>query len=524
MSAFLASAILLSSMSVYAETESVETTESMESETDQFVNESFTASEIIPDIFSPARDTIYDSVDEAADELRSQMMMRRGTITVNYSGKDSEKQAEVILQKALDYDSTTLGCGGDYLRYHCTDIEPSTYIVTTGGEIYYQYEYEVTYFSSAKQEMAVEDEVSRIIKHIDRSDDINIISNIYKEVVENGRSDQTDKVSFNPDSAYAALVEKNASSEGYAAALYRLLREAEIECRIVVGKVGDETQAWNMVELNGIWYYLNAYEDLGKSEWTAFLKGVSFAQTHVQDDSDDIISANDYKVSEKDYTGEIPITSEDQTAKGHSEQEETAAGLNDTQLWINQCYVYLYGRDGDAKELAVQEAWFNEHEQDMQALILNLIQSDEFYKTHTTEDTGYVLEKLFADEIFVSSASMVYDGQLTVFVYRAYNCILNRQPDLNSLKYFLKELTEQKKTPEEVCLALVDSDEAKGIKLDDEAYIAAMYTIFLGRTPDADGLTYWKKELKNSERKTILHTFANSDECKKKYSNAKFEK
>lgn len=531
MAGILAAAIMLGGLPVYAETEKAET-EKTETETADTADEnvaepaegSYIISQAIPEIFWPETDVIYEDVTEAAEALRAQLMMRGGTVRVNYDGQDGKDLAEQLFLQALAYDEDIPGPGGDYLKYHYTDAKTSTYEVTEGDRVYYQYEYQVTYLSSIEQEMAVEDAVADMMKGLDTSDDINKISDIYNELVKDSEPDETGDSSYNVKSAYAALVEKKASSEGYAAALYRLLKEADIDSRIVVGKVGDETQAWNMVELDGVWYYLDPFEDLGQTEWTAFLKGAAFAQKHVQTNQDDTFAS--YTVSPQDYTGEIPEPSAEDNKK-NDDKDETAKGtkaaVNDTQLWINQCYVYLLGREANAKELADQEKWFTDNEKDVQALLLNLTLSDEYEKKHHAKETGGLLDALFADQLFMKKAPVDFDLNHTSFVFTAYNYFLKRQPDLGSLRSFVKELSDQKKTLEEVCSVLIQSDEAKAIKMDDEAYITALYASLLKRAPDEEGMKMWMEELNKSDRKALLHAFATSGECKKKYPNAKFE-
>lgn len=530
MAGILAAAIMLGGLPVYAETEKAET-EKTETETADTADEnvaepaegSYIISQAIPEIFWPETDVIYEDVTEAAEALRAQLMMRGGTVRVNYDGQDGKDLAEQFFLQALAYDEDIPGPGGDYLKYHYTDAKTSTYEVTEGDRVYYQYEYQVTYLSSIEQEMAVEDAVADMMKGLDTSDDINKISDIYNELVTDSVPDETGDSSYNVKSAYAALVEKKASSEGYAAALYRLLKEADIDSRIVVGKVGDETQAWNMVELDGVWYYLDPFEDLGQTEWTAFLKGAAFAQKHVQTNQDDTFAS--YTVSPQDYTGEIPESSVEDNKK-NDDKDETAKGtkaaVNDTQLWINQCYVYLLGREANAKELADQEKWFTDNEKDVQALLLNLTHSDEYKNKHDIKETGAVLDKLFADPVFAAKAPVDFDIQYTSFAYRMYNYFLKRQPDLQGLKYYVKELTDQRKTLEDVCLSLIESDEGKKVEMEDEAYINALYVVLLNRVADEAGMANWKADLKKSDRKTVLHAFANSDECKKKYPNTKF--
>jgi len=57
--------------------------------------------------------------------------------------------------------------------------------------------------------------------------------------------------------AYGALVEGYASSEGYAMAFKALLRLLEIEAHVVVGERAGQRHAWNLVYLDGIYYHMD---------------------------------------------------------------------------------------------------------------------------------------------------------------------------------------------------------------------------------------------------------------------------
>lgn len=71
-----------------------------------------------------------------------------------------------------------------------------------------------------------------------------------------------DEISSDTSSAYSCLVSKNASCEGYAKAMCRLLEKCGIECFVTVGYVKgengtDEGHMWNIVRINGKYYHLD---------------------------------------------------------------------------------------------------------------------------------------------------------------------------------------------------------------------------------------------------------------------------
>ena len=76
--------------------------------------------------------------------------------------------------------------------------------------------------------------------------------------------------------AYGALVEKLADSRGLAAAYSALCYQAGIECEIIDGLLDGEEHSWNMIELGGRWYHVDA-----SAYYSAGLEQ-SFSQTDSQ--------------------------------------------------------------------------------------------------------------------------------------------------------------------------------------------------------------------------------------------------
>ena len=73
--------------------------------------------------------------------------------------------------------------------------------------------------------------------------------------------------------AYEALCEGKSVCAGIANAVSLLLSKLEIPCKVMTGTNNGVGHAWNLVKLEGKWYYLDATSDLGRSEFQGFLKG-----------------------------------------------------------------------------------------------------------------------------------------------------------------------------------------------------------------------------------------------------------
>ena len=248
-----------------------------------------------------------ESIEAAAELLRQQMIMRNGLISVYYRGEYVEGMSKPILDAALAYDDSLPGMAGDYLRYNYSRLIRRAY----KGKDYYRFEYEFSYLSSYEQELAVEEKVQEILSELNiyDSDRETQIRSIYTYVTGNVKYDNMIYETFNVHSAYAAAIEGKAVCQGYSLLLYRLLQEIGIKNRMVAGEAGGVGHVWNIVEMDGRWYNLDATWDWGASDnFSWFLRGSeSFDNTHRRS-SEYLTEAfcQRYIMSEKDY-GYVPV-------------------------------------------------------------------------------------------------------------------------------------------------------------------------------------------------------------------------
>lgn len=80
--------------------------------------------------------------------------------------------------------------------------------------------------------------------------------------------------------AYSALHYHAATCQGYCVVLYRLLRMAGLDCRIVSGEAGGRYHSWNIVRLGWQYYHLDATWDAGQDQYRYFLKGNAGFRDH----------------------------------------------------------------------------------------------------------------------------------------------------------------------------------------------------------------------------------------------------
>ena len=162
-----------------------------------------------------------------------------------------------------------------------------------------------TYFTSQKQEQALDAQCAAILKSLDldgQSDYVKVRT-IYEYVGLNFLYDDTLSV-YHP---YFGLKTGTMVCQGYSLLLYKLLWQSGIPNRILVGDGGGEPHSWNIVKLNGSWYNLDVTWDAAKAAgqamtWDYFLRGSANFPAHTASDAY-LTSAyrSSYPISYQDY-------------------------------------------------------------------------------------------------------------------------------------------------------------------------------------------------------------------------------
>lgn len=108
------------------------------------------------------------------------------------------------------------------------------------------------------------------------------------------------------------------------------------------------------------------------------------------------------------------------------------------------------------------------------------------------------------NEYGIEAGSVATSGQQTTgtglegFVSRCYNEALGRGSDEGGLSYWCNILQNKEQTPQQVAAGFIFSTEmnaAEKIKNDPDALLDSLYKLYLGRTADEGGKTYWKQRI-----------------------------
>jgi transglutaminase/protease-like cytokinesis protein 3 len=178
--------------------------------------------------------------------------------------------------------NTQLPTDGDYIRYQYSGYQLSYGYTEECGQRAYTVTIRPNYYTTLEEEKRVDECVTAILEELDlsrKSSDDEKIRAIYDYVCSHVSYDyvHAHNSNYHGDStAYAALIKGSASCQGYAVAMYRLLKEVGIENTVVTGTAineqgEEEFHAWNKVKLNDEYYNLDATWDAGKEEYSYFM-------------------------------------------------------------------------------------------------------------------------------------------------------------------------------------------------------------------------------------------------------------
>ncbi len=238
----------------------------------------------------------FTNADAVVESVRAALVRRDYSITVSYSShRDNLEELGAIVRELMEfaYAETDSPQEGDYLRYSMGGYTlHSSY--RTEGELYH---YEVTilpeYYTKAEEEQAVSEQVKKILHelHFDRkTGDFQKIQAVTAYLREHVRYDEIHAKNPNHHrkaTAYAALMQGQSVCQGYAAAVYRLLREAGVSVRILTGTAGEnaEFHAWNLVCIDGLYYNLDVTWDDVNGNDACFLKADADFPRHTRDEA-----------------------------------------------------------------------------------------------------------------------------------------------------------------------------------------------------------------------------------------------
>ncbi len=240
-------------------------------------------------------------------EIAKHSMKRESRFTINmYSDTadlDSYKLADYF-DKSITH--TGVPDEGDYISYQYNNIDFEVTGVRNGSDYYINLTYIVNYLTTEQQEKAVDEKVESVLASLDlegKSDyeKIEAIHDWLRDNCEYDYDNLNNKEYTLKFTAYAALINGTAVCQGYANALYRLLLEAGIDCRIVTGQLQGGEHAWNIIRLGDRYYFVDVTNDRGHNRFLKGLDDLSSLKMVINDQFTTIGFLSEYPISRTAY-------------------------------------------------------------------------------------------------------------------------------------------------------------------------------------------------------------------------------
>ena len=226
----------------------------------------------------------YEATDreDAFEYMRTQMSQRIATMQFIVPSTPDETVGSIFkeyFEGACRH--TGIPTQGDYIRAHVYHISVGVSNLVDGKRLV---QFTFDYFTTGTQEAEADEAVAALVDEFSftsETSEYDRIRTIYDYLCDNISYDK--KLRTFSHSAYAALINHKAVCQGYASLFYRLALESGLQARYVVGlgnnlrKETSENHGWNIVAINGTYYYLDATWDRSQVESGAsyiyFLRG-----------------------------------------------------------------------------------------------------------------------------------------------------------------------------------------------------------------------------------------------------------
>lgn len=266
-------------------------------------------------LISEEKQAVYDSLQDAACEVRKDMAERQVKFTLSFPFGLVSGKGDVfdLINAALE--ETDSPYEGDYIRFSIYQI--AFQISSSYSAMKTDVDFTVTYNTDASQEKAVDTAVAAISEELgmSRLNDYEKCAAVCEWVRNNVvyAQNTSDMITH---TAYGAVIDHNSVCQGTSLLVYRILRENGVNCRIVPGRGNSGSHAWNAASIDGKWYYIDATWDgmsLSSDEFAFFLRGRNdfdesgFGNTHDPDYVYNPDSVLNFIYTDGTFNAECPV-------------------------------------------------------------------------------------------------------------------------------------------------------------------------------------------------------------------------
>ncbi|AHN20150.1 transglutaminase domain-containing protein [Lysinibacillus varians] len=200
-----------------------------------------------PVVKQPETKLVVTNAKEMADAMYAYYSSFSPSFEIQYKG--STQRIEKIVEEA--YDSAIKR--DDYIYGHISKHSIRFEYGKKTAKIFGEQSYLMTPEQAAYVEMNAQEIVATIAKNA--KTDVEKIKAVNDYIVAN--TAYTEQTKSSPHSAYTVLAEHGGVCQGYALLAHSMLQKLGFETKYIVGYVGQEGHAWNLVKLDGQWYHLD---------------------------------------------------------------------------------------------------------------------------------------------------------------------------------------------------------------------------------------------------------------------------
>ncbi|MFJ3390135.1 transglutaminase domain-containing protein [Lysinibacillus sp. NPDC086135] len=195
----------------------------------------------------PEAKLVVTNAKEMADAMYAYYSSFSPTFEIQYKGDTQrfEQLVEEAYENAIKRDDYVYG----HISKHSIRFEYGRKTAKIFGE--------QSYLMTPEQASFVEMNVQEIVASINKKSlsDVEKVRAVNDYIVAN--TAYTDQTNSSPHSAYTVLAEHGGVCQGYALLVHSMLQKLGIETKYIIGYVGQEGHAWNLVKLDGRWYHLD---------------------------------------------------------------------------------------------------------------------------------------------------------------------------------------------------------------------------------------------------------------------------
>ena len=481
---------------------------------------------------------------DASSLIKTHLLNRNSKFTFYYvkNGVSTDKSHfQSLVNGAMAHDMNTPG-GGDYLA---KSYDSYTYSYTTYPKGYNKTDlilitYKFNFYTTLSEENYLDVNINTLFNSLGiwNMSDYDKIKTLYDWISKNviydyDNSQVSSKVNKDNKAytAYNALTKKTAVCQGIATLYYKMLLKCGIDNRIVYCN----NHCWNLVKLDGKYYYCDVTWDLGTHYYSYFLSGDTNTFRYFHEIGNENINLG-YTVSQIDYNRDTvnisAFVSRLYTVVLGREAE--ADGLN---YWTNELYNQRIDGATAARCFIKSEEFMNKNVSNSE--YLRILYSTFFDREMDEGGRDYWLGQLNSGmskdtvlEGFIFSAEWdqvcksfgIKSGAATSsapaenkavrgFAERLYTKALGRDAESEGLEYWYGELVSGRITGTNAAYGFVFSDEYINAGHSDAEFVQMLYRLFMDREYDQGGYDYWMSRLAAGDsRQTVFYGFSGSEE------------